>query len=83
MNLLLPLLLAMPVAAAPSCGICNIDGDRDGDIDVKDLQIFLTHYDGVVDSNTPLVDFNCDGEETIGDYLVFLTYFGRNAPECR
>jgi hypothetical protein len=82
-NLLLPLLLAMPVAEEPRCGMCNIDGDQNGLVDVKDLQIFLTNFDGVVDESPSPADLNCDGEETIADYLMFLTYFGRKAPECK
>ena len=79
-NLLLPL-LALGLAQEPCGGICRADINDDGIVNILDLQLFLKDYDGVVDENTPNVDLNCDGLETITDYVTLLSFFGATLPE--
>jgi hypothetical protein len=80
--LLLPLLATVVPAPVDSCGICNIDANNDGIVNIVDLQTFLKDFDGEVDANTVRVDFDCDGQETIADFRLFVSYFGTAGPEC-
>ena len=59
-----------------------LDANKDGIVDIVDLQTFLKDFDGEVDANTVRVDFDCDGQETIADFRLFVSYFGTAGPEC-
>lgn len=79
-NLLLPL-LALGLAQEPCDKACRADINDDGVVNIVDLQLFLKDYDGVINENTPRVDLNCDGLETITDYVTLLTFFGTTLSE--
>lgn len=77
-NLLLPLWLAVVPVTEDCVAGCRADFNDDGVISTQDLQSFLQFYDGIVDENTELVDLNCDGNETVTDYVIFLSFYGQH-----
>lgn len=78
-NLLLPL-LAFGLVQNPCDTACRADINDDGVVSMKDLQLFLSFYDGVIDDNTQRIDMNCDGLENITDYTIFLSQYGNTVP---
>lgn len=58
-----------------------VDYDGDGFVGRADLQVFLQGYGAQPGSASfAQSDLNCDGISSIADYLLFIAYYGSQAP---